>query len=58
MLFLDTIKSPEEVIAAYNSVTVDDVLAVAQRVIVPASYSLAGVGPFGPGDELSKLLHN
>ena len=56
MLFLDTIKSPEDVMAAYDSVTVDDVLAVAQRVIVPSSYSLAGVGPFGQGNELARLL--
>ncbi len=56
MLFLDTIKSPEDVMAAYDAVTTDDVLNVARRVIIPSTYTLAGVGPFGKGDELANLL--
>ena len=56
MLFLDTIKSPEDVMAAYDAVTAEDVLTVARRVIEPSTYTLAGVGPFGQGDEFAGLL--
>lgn len=55
-LFLDEIKSPEEVLAAYNAVTAEDVLAVAQKVITPDRYNLAVVGPFGEGEALGRLL--
>ncbi len=49
----DTIKSPEDVLAAYEAITVDEVQAVAQRVINPTTYNLAAVGPFGSGEQLA-----
>jgi predicted Zn-dependent peptidase len=55
-LFLDDIKSPEEVLQAYDAVTADDVAAVAQKIIKPAAYNLAVVGPFGTGQNLGRLL--
>jgi predicted Zn-dependent peptidase len=55
-LFLEDIKSPEEVLQAYNAVTAEDVLAVAQKVITPSAYNLAVVGPFGEGEGLGRLL--
>lgn len=57
-LFLEEIKSPEEILEAYNAVTVEDVLAVAQKVISPDRYNLAVVGPFGEGEALGQLLGN
>ena len=55
-LFTNTVKSPEEVLAAYEAVTVDDVQAVARKLINPAAYNLAAVGPFGKGEALQKLI--
>lgn len=55
-LFMDTIKSPEEVLAAYNAVTTADVQAVAQKIINPDAYNLAAIGPFGHGDKLTQLV--
>lgn len=55
-LFLDTIKSPEEVLQAYEAVTAEDVQAVAQKLIDPTTYSLAAVGPFGRGEMLAQLM--
>ncbi len=55
-LFLDRVKSPEEVVAAYEAVTAGDVLAVAQKVLTPAVYNLAAVGPFDSDESLGRLL--
>ncbi|MBI1880592.1 MAG: insulinase family protein, partial [Chloroflexi bacterium] len=55
-LFMDHIRSPEEVLQRYDAITVDDVLAVAQKVINPAAYNLVSVGPFGEGEILGRLL--
>jgi len=57
-LFLEDIKSPEEVLQAYNAVTAEDVLAVAQKILSPNAYNLAVVGPFGKGEALGRLLGN
>jgi predicted Zn-dependent peptidase len=56
-LFMDTIKSPEEVLAAYSAVTVADVQAVARKLFDPHTYNLAAVGPFQPGNGLCRLMH-
>jgi hypothetical protein len=37
-------------------VTADDVLAIAQKIINPAAYNLAVVGPFGQGEALGQLI--
>ncbi|HXV41683.1 MAG TPA: pitrilysin family protein, partial [Anaerolineae bacterium] len=55
-LFMDDIKTPAEVLQAYDAVTANDVLAIAQKVINPAAYNLAVVGPFGQGEALGKLI--
>jgi predicted Zn-dependent peptidase len=55
-LFMDEIKTPEEVLEIYEAVTADDVLTVAQKVISPTVYNLAAVGPFGEGEALGRLL--
>lgn len=55
-LFMDDIRTPEEVLQIYDAVTAEDVLAVAQKIIVPSAYNLAAVGPFGQGEGLGNLL--
>ena len=55
-LFMDRIKLPEEVLEAYDAVTIADVQRVAQKIITPATYNLAAVGPFGQGEALSQLI--
>jgi predicted Zn-dependent peptidase len=55
-LFMDTVKSPGEVLAAYDAVTLSEVRAVAEKIIDPASYSLAAVGPFTQAEALAKWV--
>ncbi|GAB4431607.1 MAG: pitrilysin family protein [Anaerolineae bacterium] len=55
-LFLDEIKTPEEVLAAYSAITAEDVLAVAQQVLNPQRYTLAAIGPFEPDNHLAALI--
>lgn len=55
-MFTTTIKSPEEVLAAYNAVSAQDVQNVAQKIIDPVRYNLAAVGPFGTGEALLRLV--
>ncbi|MDX1522476.1 MAG: insulinase family protein, partial [Anaerolineae bacterium] len=57
-LFFDTIKTPEEVLSAYEAVTAADIQAVAQSIIRPTAYNLAAVGPFGSGKALGQLMLN
>ncbi|MDX1520268.1 MAG: pitrilysin family protein, partial [Anaerolineae bacterium] len=62
-LLFDTIKTPAEVLQAYEAVTVEEVQAVAQRVVVPSSYNFVAIGPFGEGPSsrgaaLIELLRN
>ncbi len=55
-LFTDVIRSPEDVLKAYDAVTIEEVQTVAQKVINPTAYNLAAVGPFGQGKTLSDLI--
>jgi predicted Zn-dependent peptidase len=55
-LFMDDLRTPEEVLQIYDAVTAEDVLAVAQKIITPNAYNLAVVGPFGQGEALGSLL--
>jgi predicted Zn-dependent peptidase len=55
-LLMDTIKSPEAVLAAYDAVTAAEVRALAQKIVDPSAYSLAAVGPFGQGEALAQLI--
>lgn len=56
-LFMDAVKTPSEVMAAYDAVTAKDVQAMAQKIIRPSRYNLAAVGPFGQGTELVQLIN-
>ena len=55
-LFMKTVKSPEEVLVAYDAVTGAEVQAVAQKIIQPSAYNLAAIGPFGQSKLLSRLI--
>ncbi len=55
-LFLDEIKTPEEVLDAYSAITAEDVLAVAQQVLQPQRYTLAAIGPFDSNNHLASLI--
>jgi predicted Zn-dependent peptidase len=55
-LFFDTIKTPAEVLSAYDAVTAADIHSVAQSILRPAAYNLAAIGPFGPGEALGQLI--
>ena len=55
-MFLDRIKTPSEVLAAYEAVTAAEVQALARQLFRPQLYNLAAVGPFGDGQELVHLL--
>jgi len=55
-LFMDHIKSSDDVLAAYDAVTIADVQRLAQEIINPTRYNLAAVGPFGQGEALAQLI--
>jgi predicted Zn-dependent peptidase len=55
-LFQETVKTPAQVLQAYDAVTAVEVQALARQIVNPAGYNLAAVGPFGPGDALVKLV--
>jgi predicted Zn-dependent peptidase len=55
-LFQETVKTPEQVLQAYDAVTAAEVQAMARQIISPAGYNLAAVGPFRQGDALVKLM--
>jgi predicted Zn-dependent peptidase len=54
---LDKILTPDEVLAAYDKVTAEDIQRLAQGLFTGDQLYLAAVGPFGNGDELGALLH-
>jgi predicted Zn-dependent peptidase len=55
-LFMDSVKTPEEVIQIFDAITAADVQAVAQKIIKPACYNLAAIGPFGQEEKLGQLI--
>lgn len=55
-LFLDRIRTPEEILEIYDAITAADVQAVAQKVLRPTAYNLAAVGPFEQAEDLSRLI--
>ena len=55
-LFMETIRSPEDVLNSFEAVTAADVQSLAQRIVDPSAFALAAVGPFGDGDALSELI--
>lgn len=48
--------SLEQVLAAYDAVTAEDVQRVAQTLLRREGYVLSAVGPFGEGEELVRLV--
>jgi predicted Zn-dependent peptidase len=48
--------TPEQVLAAIDEVTVEDVRRVAQSLLQPERFVLAAVGPFGDGEALARLV--
>jgi predicted Zn-dependent peptidase len=56
-LLLDKMLTPDEVLAAYDKVTAEDIQRLAQGLFTGDQLYLAAVGPFGNGDELGALLH-
>lgn len=55
-LFMEQIKTPAEVLQAYDAVTAEEVMLLAQSLLQPAMYNLAAVGPFGQGEALGRLV--
>jgi predicted Zn-dependent peptidase len=55
-LLMDGIRTPEQVLQAYEAVTAADIHRVAQKIIRPTAYNLALVGPFGEGQTLGQLI--
>jgi predicted Zn-dependent peptidase len=50
------LREPDEVLAALDSVTVEDVQRVAQDIIREERLNLALIGPFDEPDRFQKLL--
>jgi len=55
-LLMDGIRTPEQVLQAYEAVTAADIHNVAQKIIRPTAYNLALVGPFGEGQAVGRLI--
>lgn len=56
LLFMDEILSPEEIIAAYDAVTREDVMALAEEIFQWDKVSLSAVGQVRNVEEYRKLL--
>jgi predicted Zn-dependent peptidase len=57
-LFYDEVKSPEEVLAQIEKVTVEDIRRVAREVFDEKYLSVAAVGPYKSSEELRKFIPN
>lgn len=55
-LLLGRIQSVDEVVACIESVTIDDVMRVARRILAPEKATLALVGPFSSDAEFAGVL--
>ena len=55
-LFLETVQNLDQVLQAYDAVTIADVQAVAQTIIKPTAYNLAAIGPFGRAEKLRRVI--
>lgn len=56
LLFLDQILTPEEIIAAYDAVTREDVMDLAREIFRWDQVSLSAVGQVRPVEEYKKIL--
>ena len=55
-ILLDRVMSPDEVVERLNQVTAEQIAEVAQKLIVPETFSLAVVGPYRSEARFRKLL--
>ncbi len=55
-LLLDEILNLDDVLAAYDAVTDEDIQRLAQTLFIDDQLQLAAIGPFGNGNELGALL--
>jgi predicted Zn-dependent peptidase len=55
-LLLNKILTPDDVLAAYDTVTAEDIQRLAQTLFTKDQLYMAAVGPFGDGDKLAALL--
>jgi predicted Zn-dependent peptidase len=55
-LLLDEMHTLDDVLAAYDAITADDVQRLAQTLFCGDQLYLAAIGPFGDGVELGELL--
>jgi predicted Zn-dependent peptidase len=55
-LLLNETLTPEEVLAAYDEVTAQDMQRLAQTLFTGDQVFMAAVGPFGDGVELGTML--
>ena len=55
-LLLKEMLTPDDVIAAYDAVTAEDIHRLAQTLFTPDRLYMAAVGPFGDGGELVAML--
>lgn len=56
-LFLEKVKTPEEVFEAVDKVTISDVMAEAKRLFVPERLNLAIIGPFTNSSKFKKIIN-
>ena len=56
-LMLDKTRTPEEVLAAIDAVSVDDLAAVAKKLFVKKNLNLAIIGPFKDKKRFEKLIN-
>ena len=57
LLFSGEILTPEQIIAAYDAVTREDVRALAEELMDLSQASLSAVGRVGKAEEYQALLH-
>ena len=55
-LLLGDILTPEDVVAHYNAVTIEDVQALASELFLPERLNLAIVGPYEDDSRFRALL--
>jgi predicted Zn-dependent peptidase len=55
-LFMPGIKSPEDVLSAYDAISAADVQRIAQTLIDARRYNLAAIGPFEQKEALSRMI--
>jgi predicted Zn-dependent peptidase len=55
-LLFDEMLTPDDVLAAYDAVTAEDVQRLARTLFTSDQVCMTAIGPFGDGDELGAML--